>query len=155
MNWNRTRLGVSLAVLIAGCSSSSTAPKPSLAGTWHVSVGTLNSGTLSPSSFDVTVTQTGGNYTVSMPTLTWSGGLVFDSGPNLEGFSPSDTIDAGFIAFTHAPHAHLCEFVMINGRKNQGLDTLKGGQIGLESADTIPGPYCPSPTVVGAATINK
>jgi len=144
--------GAVLAGLVVGCSSS-TAPKPTLAGTWHVSLGALTSGTIAPTSFDVTVAQSGNSYTVTMPTLTWSGGLVFDSGANVEAFS--DTTFAGFIAFTHAPHAHLCEFVAIAGVKNAGLDTLTAAAIGVESADTIPGSYCPIPTVTGSATVHK
>src|ERR1041385_4796143 len=117
---------VILAGVLLGCSSSP-APKPSMAGTWHVSLSGLNSGTLSPSSFDVTVSHSGSNYAVTMPTLTWSGGLTFDSGPNLEGFS--DTTQAGFIAFTHAPHAHLCQFVAVFGTKNSGFDTLSSASV--------------------------
>lgn len=135
-----------------GCSSS-TAPKPSIAGTWHVSLGTLNAGTISPTSFDVTVNQSGSTYTVTMPTLTWSGGLVFDSGPNLEGFS--DTTYAGFVAFTHAPHSHVCEILAIAGIKNAALDTLHSAQLGIVSTDSIVGGYCPAPSVLGAATVTK
>ena len=140
-----------LAGLLVGCSSS-TAPAPTLAGTWHVSVGPLTSGTITPTSFDITVTKSGASYAVSMPALTWSGGLVFDSGPNLEGFS--DTTYAGFVAFTHSP-THLCEFVTIAGVKNQAIDTLSGAEIAVESADTVPGPYCPMPTITGSATVHK
>jgi hypothetical protein len=138
--------------VLSACSSS-TAPKPSLAGTWHVTLGALNSGTLSPASFDVTVKQSGSNYTVTMPTLTWTGGLVFDSGPNIEGFS--DTTETGFIAFTHGPHAHICQFVAVGGFKNASLDTLSSAGVIVENVDTIPGGYCARGTVSGTATVHK
>ncbi len=65
----------SLAALAAGVlwlsCSSSTSPKPSVAGTWHVTVGAMSKGVLSPTSFDVTVTASADTFIVSMPTVTW------------------------------------------------------------------------------------
>lgn len=137
--------------LLVGCSSS-TAPKPSIAGTWHVTLSTLNSGTMAPTSFDVKVKQSGSGYLVTMPALMWSGGLTFDSGPALAVFT--DSTKAGFTELAHGPHAVLCESVSIYGTKNPGLDTLSGASIVIEDNDTIPG-GCPLPTLGGPATVHK
>ena len=60
---------VILVGLLVGCSSS-TAPKPSIGGTWHVTLAIMNSGdTVLPRSFDVKVQPSGGGYLVTMPTL--------------------------------------------------------------------------------------
>ena len=140
-----------LAGLVAGCSSA-TAPKPSLVGTWHVALGMLNSGTISPARFDVKVTQSGNTFLVTMPKLAWSGGLIFDSGPALAGFT--DSTKAGFTEFTRAPHSLLCEWVSIYGTRNSGVDTLRGASIVIENNDTITG-GCPLPTLGGPAAVNK
>jgi hypothetical protein len=148
------RSGISGAIvlgLLVGCSSA-TAPNPSIVGTWHVTLSTLNFGTIMPTSFDVKVTQSGSGYLVTMPTLIWSGGLTFDSGPSLQ--VPSDSTKTGFTAFTHAPHASHCEWVSIYGVKNAGQDTLSGGTIVIENNDTIPG-GCPLPVFGGPATVHK
>jgi hypothetical protein len=143
--------GAILLGLLVGCSSA-TAPKPSLSGTWHVTLSALNFGTIMPTSFDVKVTQSASGYVVTMPTLIWSGGLTFDSGPSLHVLS--DSTKTGFTAFTHAPHTRLCEWVSIYGVKNEGLDTLSGASIVIENNDTIPG-GCPLPTLGGPATVHK
>jgi hypothetical protein len=138
--------------LLAGCSSS-TAPKPSLAGRWHVTLGIMNSGdTVFPRSFDVKVQQSGSGDLVTMPTLLWSGGLTFDSGPALQTFT--DSTKRGFIVYAHAPHARQCEWVSIYGTMNPGIDTLTGASFVVEYNDTIPG-GCPLPTLGGIATIHK
>jgi len=143
--------GAVLMGLVVGCSSP-TAPTHSLAGTWHVAVGMLNSGTISPASFDVKVRQAGGGYLVTMPKLAWSGGLIFDSGPAMAVFT--DSTKSGFIEFTRAPHALLCEWVSIYGTRNAGVDTLLGASIVIENNDTITG-GCPLTTLGGPAAVNK
>jgi hypothetical protein len=143
---------VMLVGLLVGCSSS-TAPKPSIVGTWHVTLAIMNSGdSILPRSFDVKVRASGVGYQVTMPTLLWSGGLTFDSGPTLQTFT--DSTKAGFIAYTHAPHARQCEWVSIYGTTNPGIDTLTGASFVVEYNDTIPG-GCPLPTLGGIATIHK
>ncbi len=71
------RIVSSLAVVAAGAlwisCSSSTGPAASAAGVWHVTVGALNSGSVSPSTFDITVTQVGNSYGLVMPALTYNG----------------------------------------------------------------------------------
>ncbi len=59
--------------------SSSTSPAPSVAGTWHVTVGSLSSGSMSPSTFDITVTQVGSSYGLAMPALSY-GTATFNTG---------------------------------------------------------------------------
>ena len=51
--------------------SSSTAAKPTVAGTWHIRVASMARGTVTPDSFDVTVTPSADTFIVSMPTVTW------------------------------------------------------------------------------------
>ena len=117
-----------------------------------MTLGTLNFGTIAPTSFDVKVERSGTGYAVTMPTLVWSGGLTFDSGPILG--TPTDSTKTGFTEFTHAPHARLCEYVSIYGVKNSGSDTLTGASLVIEDNDTITG-GCPLPTLGGPATVHK
>ena len=92
MPLRRTALSVTVLGLLLACSSS-TAPKPTVAGTWHVALGALTSGSLSPASFDVVVPSSGS--VVTMPGLTWSvGSVLFDSVPSIPVFS--DTTVFGF-----------------------------------------------------------
>ena len=148
------RPGLPCAVLVGvilGCSSA-TGPTHSVVGTWHVVLEMLNSGTISPTSFDVTVTHFGDGYHVAMPKLAWSGGLIFDSAPALQIFT--DSTKAGFIEYTRAPHDLPCEWVSIYGTKNPGVDTLTRASIVIEHNDTIP-EGCPLPTLGGPATVHK
>ena len=149
------RSGMSRALLVGllvGCSSA-TAPKLSIGGTWHVTLGIMNSGdTVLPRSFDVKVQQSGSGLQVTMPTLIWSGGLVFDSGATLGTFT--DSTKAGFTAYTRAPHTRQCEYITVFGTKNPGLDTLQGASFLVGYNDTIPG-GCPLPTLGGPATVHK
>lgn len=139
------------AALIAACSSS-TSPKPSFAGTWHVAVqGSLTSGTLAPDTFSVVVNQVKtDSYTVTMPSLTWSS-LTFDSGASVIRFT--DTTMFGFGAGTHSPTQH-CQFIEFFGTKNKSADTLTSAFAEFFNSDTIPGGYCQS-VAQGVLTIHK
>lgn len=141
------------AALIAACSSS-TSPKPSLAGTWHIAVqGSLTSGALSPETLSVTVTQVkADSYTVSMPGVAWSvGPLLFDSGAVAGVFA--DTSQFGFGEFPTNRTQH-CQFIQFFGTKNQGLDTLGSAYVELFNSDTSVGGYCTS-VAQGVVTIHK
>jgi hypothetical protein len=140
--------------VLLGCSSS-TAPKPSLAGTWHVAVqGSLTSGSLSPDTFSLTVVQVRtDSYTVTMPSLVWSTGPVtFDSGATAGNYS-SDTSKFVIGEYPHS-RTHLCEFVTIQGTMNPGRDTLTSATMLFFNADTIPGGYCSS-IAQGIVTVHK
>src|SRR6266540_3800164 len=52
--------------------SDSNGPAPTITGTWHVTVGTLTSGTISPSTFDAVITASGDSFLATVPHLTWS-----------------------------------------------------------------------------------
>ncbi len=138
---------------LAACSSnSSTAPKPTLAGTWHVSGASLSNGTLSPSSFDITVKASGDTYLVTMPSVTWSvGSVTYDSGAGWVNFS--DTSFFGFGEYQHNA-AHMCAFVLIWGKPNAAKDTLKTTSVAVTNSDTIAGGFC-SADATGSATVTK
>lgn len=146
-------ISLAAAALIAACSSS-TSPKPSLAGTWHVAVqGSLTSGALSPETLSVTITQVKtDSYTVSMPGVAWSvGPLLFDSGA-AAGVS-SDTSQFGFGEYPTNRTQH-CQFIQFFGTKNRGMDTLTNAYVALFNSDTSLGGYCTS-VAQGVVTIHK
>ncbi len=140
-------------VAVAACSSnSSTAPKPTLAGTWHVSGATLSSGTLSPAGFDITVKASGDTYLVTMPSVTWSvGPVTYDSGSGWVNFS--DSTFFGFGEYQHSA-AHMCAFVLIWGKPNAAKDTLKATSVAVANSDTIAGGFC-NADATGSATVTK
>ena len=143
-------------VLCAGaawmsCSSSSTAPKKaSFAGVWHVSTGALTRGTLSPTSFDVTVTASADTFIVSMPTLTWSvGPVVFDG---QMWFNAST--DSAHFGILKGSVAQSCGFVYVNGTVNAARDSLSGVAVEVGDSLDIPSNTC-EPQATGAGTANK
>lgn len=139
--------------LLLGCSSS-TSPKPTLAGTWHVAVqGSLTSGAMNPDTFSVTVKQVNtDSFTVTMPTLSWSvGPLLFDSGARADVFA--DTSHFGFSEYPHN-RTQTCQAIDFYGTKNQGLDSLNGAYVEFFNSDTAPGGYCTS-VAQGVVTISK
>lgn len=152
---SRSMVLSSAAILIAAvaCSSKSTAPKPTVAGTWHVSFGALQGGTLTPTSFDAVVSAQGNSYVVSMPAITWSvGPVVFDSA-FVSTFSNSTTF--GFAATVHATNrTQACELVQFAGTRNASRDTLQSAQVALFLGDTVAGGYCQA-SAGGGATITK
>ena len=136
--------------VLGGCSD---APGPSVGDTWHVTTFALDTGTLSPATFDVVVTPTGnGSFHVRMPAITWSvGPVVFDSTAGLIAFS--DTTSFGF--FRLASHkTEYCQFIDVWGSMNAGHDTLKSATVQVISGDTAVAGYCVVKTS-GFATVTK
>lgn len=147
-------LRMALGGMVLGCSSS-TSPKPSLAGTWHVALqGTLGIH-VSPDTFSVTVTQVNAtSYHVTMPAIAWGDvPVVFDSGAAIAVFQ--DTTLFGFLELPTAQNrTAVCNFVTLQGTKNSGLDTLTSASMALFNSDTLAGGYC-SPALEGTVTIHK
>jgi len=151
----RVALIIAAAGLWTGCSSSD-GPAPTLAGTWHVSGGTLTrGGSFQPNSFDVTVTASGDTFLASMPTVYFYNGptlvATYDSGAQVITFS--DTAKFGF--GENATGASVrCGFIDFFGTKNSQRDTLTSGSASVFFSDTVPGGYC-SPTATGNVTLHK
>lgn len=145
-----------LAVAVAGglwlgCSSSSSGPAPTMAGTWHVSLGTLNNGALTPASFDAVVRTAGDTFSVTIPTLTWNLGPVnYDSAPGFE------VVQDSFVSFQEMipGSAHVCDFVAITGRANAARDTIHSATVSLGDTDNT-GVYICKPKAQGSATVTK
>src|SRR6266704_7074148 len=99
-----------------GCSDSN-GPAPTFAGTWHVTVGPIGYGSLSPNSFDVVVTAAGNNsFHVAIPAITWSvGPVVYDSTPTIATFA--DTTYWGFRVAPSTVTQH-CDELLFYGQKN-------------------------------------
>src|SRR5258708_17261238 len=121
----RVALIIAAAGLWTGCSSSD-GPAPTVAGTWHVSGGTLSAGrSFTPVSFDVTVTASGDTFLASMPTVRLYNGptlvATYDSGA--QAIRYSDTTQFGFGEYSVAPMV-TCEFMEFLGTKNSKRDTL-------------------------------
>ena len=142
-------------VLAAGaawmsCSSSSTAPKKAgFAGVWHVTTGALTRGTISPTSFDVTVTAAADTFVVSMPTVTWSVGPV-----NLNGqmwFNAStDSLHFGILKSS----LDQCGFLYVNGTVNAARDALSGVMVEVGDSLDIQSQTC-QVQATGSGTANK
>jgi len=139
--------------ILAACSSdNSSAPKPSLAGTWHVNVGPLSSGTLSPSSFDIVLKASGDTFLVTMPAVTWSvGPVTFDSGPTWIRFSGSTTVGVGETA---TGNTNVCQGVVFYGTENTGRDTLTSAAVAIANADTLHLGACVA-NATGSMTMTK
>ena len=83
----RPTLPLMLLGLLAACNSS-TSPNATVVGTWHVSVGAVDSGSVAPTTFNFVVTASGDSFLITAPTLTWSvGTLTFDSTVSMIHFS--------------------------------------------------------------------
>lgn len=139
---------------LAACSSS-TSPKPSLAGTWHVSLQGLIATHVTPETLTVTVTQVNAtSYHVTMAAIGWGDvPETFDSGAAV--LTSQDTTVFGFAEYPTAQNrTAICNFVSFQGTKNSGLDTLTSASIALFNSDTVPGGYC-TPTLEGTVTIHK
>ncbi len=63
--------------------SSSTSPAASATGTWHVSVASMNSGSVSPTTFDIVVTKSGSAYSGTVPTVAY-GSVTMNGGDTVE-----------------------------------------------------------------------
>ena len=144
------------AIAIATTCKSSTGPTnpPSgtVVGTWHVTSGTLSTGTLSPTTFDVTVAKVGASYVVSLPALTWSvGPLVFNTQPHIVPF-----VDTSLFVVEELPVSPTlpCEFINIGGRKNATVDTVLSATVEVFDSDTGAGPSC-APSAIAFAVETK
>ncbi len=113
--------GLVAAAVASACSKSSTAPPPSIVGTWHVSVGTLTLSGFNPPNFDITIEQNGTAFGGMMPAEGW-GGYSFNLNPTVEvhGDSLYASDDVA------APFAPVCAQLGIVGTFNAARDTLRG-----------------------------
>jgi hypothetical protein len=151
----RVALIIAAAGLWTGCSSSD-GPAPTVAGTWHVSGGTLTGGrSFTPTSFDVTVTASGDTFLASMPTVHLYNGptlvATYDSGA--QAIKISDTTKFGFGAYATGSSLR-CKFIEMFGTKDSKRDTLTSAVAEAFYADTVSGGYC-SPNFTGNVTIHK
>ena len=143
-------------VLCAGaawmsCSSSTAPKKPTVAGVWHVSAGALTRGTLTPSSFDVTVTASADTFLVSIPTLTWSvGPLTLDGTAGLV-YSGSDSTHWGVYK---GSSSQQCGFAAVLGVLNAARDSMSSVAVEVGDSLDIPTQNC-FPQATGAGTANK
>ncbi len=141
------------AALALACSSS-TAPKPTVAGVWHVTTGAFGAGTLSPATFDVTVTQVSANsLSVSMPTITWSTfPKVFSGVKNVITFSDSTLFGVSERAQTQA---NFCDNIGFWGTMNAARDTLLGAKVSVYDTTTMNGTVICIPTTMANVTMTK
>jgi len=132
--------------------SDSNGPAPTIAGTWHVTVGALDSGTISPSSFDAVVTASGDSFLAKVPHLTWSvGSLEFDT---LAGVAVTED---SFIVISaqSMSSTRTCDFVGVGGRANVARDTLHGAFFSVIDTD-MTGAYICKPKAQGSSvTVHK
>ena len=147
----KTRIAFTLAAAGAvwlACSDSN-GPAPNLAGTWHVSIGTLNSGTISPSTFDIVLTASGDTFLATIPHLTWSiGSVVFDTLVSV------GVEEDSFLVVSEQSSPRLCDYVAITGRANTSRDTLHGAVFAVADTDST-GVYICKPKSQGSATAHK
>ena len=151
----RNRLALVAAVTLAATCKSSTAPTSTagtVLGTWHVTSGALSTGTLSPTTFDITVGKVGASYVVTLPALTWSvGPLVFNTQAHIVPF-----VDTTLFVVEELPVSPTlpCEFINIGGRKNATVDTVMSATIEVFDSDTGAGPSC-APSALAFAVETK
>ncbi len=147
----RAVLAASGTALLVFCSSSTSPGVPTVASTWHMTVGALGLGTLTPSSFDVVITQNGAGYNVSVPTLVWSVGPDTING-SASVYAFPDTTIFGFIKRA-ATGCALAEFA---GHLNASKTALTGAEVDVgDSVATVGGsPTCFTQTT-GSLTATK
>lgn len=133
--------------LLSACGDSN-GPAPTIAGTWQVALGGLDSGSLAPATFSVVITRVGNDsFSITVPALTWSvGGVqaaVFDSTPIFHTISSPDTGFA-FLRTSTSPttRTQRCQWISLGGYTNAGKDTLSSATLTVVSGDTIAGGYC-------------
>ena len=147
----KTRIAFTLAAAGAvwlACSDSN-GPAPNLAGTWHVSVGTLDNGTISPATFDVVLTASGDTFLATIPHLTWSiGSEVFDTLVSV------GVEEDSFLVVSEQSSARTCDFVALAGRANAARDTIHAATFAVEDTDNT-GVYICKPKAQGSATAHK
>ena len=122
-----------LALALVACSES-TSPTPSVAGTWQVTVQSLDRGTLTPSTFSLVITPVKDTYVVAMPILTWSlAPDTYDTLPLILRLG-NDTAPASTFGVQQFCSRGLCAIGFI-GRMNQTRDTVPVG--GILFFDTV------------------
>lgn len=147
----KSRIALTLAAagaLWIGCSDSN-GPAPNLAGTWHVSIGTLDNGTISPSTFDVVLTASGDSFVATIPHLTWSvGSVAFDT------LVAVAVEEDSFVVISEQSSARTCDFVALAGRANAARDTIHSATFAVEDTDNT-GVYICKPKAQGSVTAHK
>lgn len=124
---------LALAITALSCS---TQPTPTREGTWQVTVLSLDSGTLAPSTFSLVVT--GANdtsYSLVMPPLHWSAGSspTYDTLPHVVRYQ-IDSDPASLLEFGELCKTLYC-MVSFWGRMNESRDTVALG--GITFWDTV------------------
>lgn len=133
------------------CSSSSSGPAPTMAGTWHVTFGAMYYGGMNPSSFDAGVTASGDSFHVTLPSLAWNiGPVTFDSAAEFVVTQDS------FVVFDEMVRgsAHVCDFVAISGIVNRSRDTVRNATVMVADTDNT-GVYVCKEKSAGPATVTK
>jgi len=138
------------AATFAACSSS-TGPKPTMAGTWHVVTGTLSTGNLNPTTFDVVIAASKDTFVATLPSLTWSvGPVTFDSAGSV------NVVEDSFVSFSEqiGGSSHVCDYIVIAGILNANRDALHSAVIVVGDTDTTMANTC-KPKANGSVTANK
>ena len=132
------------------CSKDNAAPN--LEGAWLVNLGALDSGTVSPSTFEMRVWAVGDSYVVSMPILTWSGGpFTYNSRPGALKFAGgvADTA-AGF--YEGVSGLGCAKSIEIVGSVDQAKDTLFNARFAIIDSLNLINHICyPSHTTTATA----
>jgi len=131
--------------------SDSNGPAPTIVGTWHVTVGTLSSGTISPSTFDAVITASGDSFLATLPRLTWSTGpVVFDS------IAAVGVAEDSFLVITpqSTTSTRTCDIIALGGRANAARDTLHGGYLSVIDTD-MTGAFICKPKAQASVTAHK
>jgi hypothetical protein len=139
------------AAAVAAACSSSTGPKPTMAGTWHVTMGSMDNGSITPTSFDMLIAASKDTFVAALPTLTWSiGSLAFDSAVDTFVYNDSDIVIQAQIAGS----PHVCDYVEIDGDFNAARDTLRHAHISVGDTDVTMTYVC-KPRAQGTLTVHK
>lgn len=109
------------------------APQLKAGGTWHIAIGALNPGTMSPDTFTLVVGGDSGNVTVSFPTLTWTNGGSTAYDTFAVAYAAKDVSqgwDHNHLGFVRSPHnavdGQTCRGVDFEGEMNTRPDTMTG-----------------------------
>jgi hypothetical protein len=125
---HRLLIPITCIVLTWVACSESTSPTPSVSGTWQVTVQSLDSGALAPSTFSVVITPSKDTYVVTMPTLTWNRARdTYDTFPHILRYG-NDTAPASTFGVEEYCSGLLCSAGFI-GRMNRTRDTVAVGNI--------------------------
>jgi hypothetical protein len=131
-------LGLPFWVAVSFACAETSSPRPTIAGTWHVIVQRVDSGTLTPSIFTVVIrVATESTFTVTMPPLVWSEGPVrYDTIAQItrfQGDSPDSTL-----TFEEWCKSITCA-VTFRAIMNQTRDTLPSGTLQFWDTVTVNG----------------